>query len=133
MAIVNQDFYIFPEEVYRVGNSGSHKLSAIRVGEITIYELKGVKMVVANGQGVSVFTLQGIKDENLTGYAWLFNKGTQVEQGLKIIDDNKPEHYTLAPVRNMPLVEYKSLLEKMGIKCAKYLKLNKDGSIVRVA
>jgi len=32
MAIINQDFYIFPEEVYRVGNSGSYKLTAIRVG-----------------------------------------------------------------------------------------------------
>lgn len=128
---INQDFYLFPEEVYRVGNSSSHKLSAIRVGEIDTYELRGVKMVVANGKGVSLFTLQGIINEGLTGFAWLFKKGTKVETGLKLIDDEKPEHYTLAPIRNMPLDEYKALLEKMGLKCAKYLKLNKNGNAAR--
>ncbi len=111
MVIINEDFYIFPEEVYRVGNSGSHKLTAIRVGEIDIYELMGVKMVVANEKGVSVFTLEGIKAEKLTGYAWLFKEGTAVEPGLKLIDDDKDEHYTLAPIKNMPLEKYKSLLE----------------------
>lgn len=133
MAFINEDFYIFPEDVYRVGNSSSHKLTAIRIGEVDTYELKGVKMVTANGKGISVFTLKGIEKEGLTGYAWLFAKDSIVDTGLKLVDDNKPEHYILAPTRNMPLGEYKSLLEKMGLKCAKYLKLNKDGSIVRTA
>jgi len=127
MAIVNQDFYIFPEEVYRVGNSTSPKMSALRVGEINIYEIKGVKMAVANGKGISVFTLQGLQDEKLTGFAWKFKKETHVEPGLKLVDDEKPEHYVLAPVRNMPLDEYKGLLEKMGLKCTKYLKIKKNG------
>jgi hypothetical protein len=40
MVIINQDFYIFPEEVYRVGNSSSPRMSALRIGEINIYEMK---------------------------------------------------------------------------------------------
>lgn len=132
MGIVNQDFYIFPEEVYRIGNAASPRMSAFRVGEINIYELKGVKMVIANGKGISVFTLRGLKDEGLTGLAWKFTKNIAVEVGLKLVDDDKPEHYVLAPVRNMPLDEYKGLLEKMGLKCVKYLRIKKDGTMEAV-
>ena len=127
--IINKEFYIFPEEVYRVGNSSSPKMTALRVGEIDVYELKGVRMVVSNGKGISVFTLDGLRAEGLTGHAWKFNKNTPIEAGLKLIDDEKPEHYTLAPTKNMPIDEYKSLLEKMGLKCSKYLKIKKDGSM----
>lgn len=133
MEIVNQDFYIFPEEVYRVGNSTSPRMSALRVGEINIYELKGVKMVIANGKGISVFTLKGLKEEGLTGFAWKFTKNTVIEPGLKLVDDDKPEHYVLAPIRNMPLDEYKGLLEKMGLKCEKYLRIKKDGTMEAIA
>ena len=129
MSIINKEFYIFPEEVYRVGNSSSHKMTALRVGEIDVYEIKGIKMVTANGKGISVFTLKGLQDEGLTGFAWKFIKNTPVEPGLKLIDDEKPEHYTLAPVKNMPLDEYKGLLEKMGLKCNKYMKIKKDGTM----
>lgn len=133
MSITFKDFYIFPEDIYRVGNSSSHKLTAIRVGEIDTYEVDGVKMVIANGKGVSGFTLAGLQDEGLTGFAWLFPKGTMVELGLKLVDDDKPEHYVLAPVTNMPLEKYKSLLEKMGEKCSKHLKIKKDGTMERTA
>jgi hypothetical protein len=75
------------------------------------------------------FTLDGLRAEGLTGHAWKFNKDTLIEAGLKLIDDEKPEHYTLAPTRNMPLDEYKGLLEIMGLKCSKYLKIKKDGSM----
>ena len=89
-------------------------------------------MVIANGKGISVFTKKGLEVEKLTGFAWLFIKGTKLEAGLKLIDDEKPEHYTLAPEKNMSVEEYKSLLAKMGVKCDKYLKLNKNGTMVRV-
>lgn len=131
MSIALKDFYIFPEDIYRVGNSSSHKLTAIRVGEIDVYDLQGVKMVIANGKGVSGFTLRGLHEEGLTGFAWLFQKGTMVEPGLKLVDDEKPDHYVLAPVTNMPLDQYKSLLEKMGRKCSKHLKIRKDGTMER--
>jgi len=129
MTIISEEFYIFPEEVYRIGNSSSPKMTALRVGEIDVYEIKGIKVVIANGKGVSVFTLKGLKEERLTGFAWKFNKNTPIEVGLKLVDDEKPEHYTLAPIKNMPLDEYKGILEKMGLKCSKYLKIKKDGSM----
>lgn len=133
MSIALRDFYIFPEDAYRVGNAGSHKLTAMRVGEVDIYELEGVRMVIANEKGMSVFTLQGLQDEGLTGIAWLFPKGTMVEPGLKLVDDDKPGHYTLAPVTNMPLENYRMLLEKMGKRCSKHLRIKKDGTMVRTA
>lgn len=133
MSIINKEFYIFPEEVYRVGNSSSHKMTALRIGEVDIYQLKGIKMITANGKVISVFTLAGLEKEGLTGFAWKFRKNTRVENGLKLIDDEKPEHYTLAPTKNMPLDEYKKLLNKMGLKCVKYLKIKKDGSMEKTA
>ena len=133
MLKINQDFYIFPEDVYGVGNASSHRLSVLREGEIDTYEIRSVKMVVANGKGVSVFTLKGLQDEGLTGFAWLFARDTTLEHGLKLVDDNKPEHYTIAPVVNMPLDEYKGLLERMGVKCKKYLKIKKGGAMEKIA
>jgi len=35
---------------------------------------KGLKMVVANGKVISIFTLNGLKNEGLTGFAWKFKK-----------------------------------------------------------
>lgn len=133
MQLVDHEFYIFPEEVYRIGNSGSHRLPVIRATEITTSEIKGVKMVVANNRGVSVYTLEGLKKEQLTGFAWLFKKNTHVVPGLKLVSDDKPGHYVLAPAHSMPIDKYKGLLEEMGIKCNKYFKVKKDGSMVRVA
>ena len=133
MSITFKDFYIFPEDIYRVGNASSHKLSALRVGEVDVSEVDGVMMVIANGKGVSGFTLRGLQEEGLTGYAWLFPQGTLVEPGLKLVDDDKPEHYVLAPVANMPLDKYKALLERMGAKCSKHLKIRKDGTMERTA
>ena len=133
MSLTLDDFYVFPEDIYRVGNSTSHKLTAIRVGEVDVYEVDGVKTVIANGKGISGFTLRGLQDEGLTGFAWLFPQGTMVEPGLKLVDDDKPEHYVLAPVANMPLEEYKRLLENMGRKCSKHFKIRKDGTMERTA
>jgi len=131
--MIIEEFYIFPEEVHRVGNSGSHKLSAIRVGEVDTFSMKGVTMVVSNGKGVSLFTLEGIMSEGLSGFAWKFEKLTQVEHGLRLVKDEKPGHYMLAPVSNMPVDQYKGLLEKMGLRCSKYLKIHKDGRMEAAA
>ncbi len=133
MNSIDQEFFIFPEEVYRMGNSGSHRLTVIRPTEINTREVKGVTMVKANNRGVSVYTLEGLKAEQLTGFAWKFKKNTPVVKDLKLVSDDKPGHYVLAPAREMPLDTYKGLLEEMGVKCDKYLKVKKDGTIVKVA
>ncbi|WP_444997512.1 Tse2 family ADP-ribosyltransferase toxin [Aliikangiella sp. IMCC44359] len=126
-----KEFYLFPEDVYRMGNSGSHRMSVIRRNEINVIELKGVPVVVANNKGVSVWTKEGVIEKGLTGYAWLIKSGTGVPQGLKIVNDT-PGHYMLAPIRNMPLDSYKGLLEEMGVKSEKYLQIKKDGSMIKV-
>jgi hypothetical protein len=130
---IAQDFYIFPEEVFRLGNSTSHKLTAIKAREVTVITINAVPVIVADGRGVSVFTLEGILREGLTGFAWQFAKGTPVTQGLKLIlDPLKDGHYFLCPRENMPVDKYKGLLEEMGVRCHKYLQIKKDGAVVRV-
>ena len=126
------EFYLFPEDVYRMGNSGSPRMSAIRPGEVSTTVIKGVTVVIANNNGVSVWTKDGIFEKGLTGYAWLIRAGASLPSGLKLVNDT-PGHYMLAPARNMPLDTYKGLLEEMGVKCEKYLQIKKDGSMVRVA
>jgi hypothetical protein len=126
-----KEFYIFPEDVYRMGNSDSHRMSVIRHDEVMTTVIKGVTIVIANNNGISVWTKEGIVEKGLTGYAWLIKTGTSLPFGLKLVNDTLG-HYMLAPVRNMPLDTYKGLLEEMGMKCDKYLKVKKDGTMVRV-
>lgn len=126
-----KEFYLFPEDVYRMGNSTTHRMSVIRQDEILTMKMKGVTMVVANNNGVSVWTKEGIIEKKLTGYAWLIKTGTSLPIGLKLVNDT-PGHYMLAPIKNMPIDTYKGLLEEMGLKCEKYLQVKKDGTMVRV-
>lgn len=126
-----KEFYLFPEDVYRMGNSTTHRMPVIRQDEVITMAIKGVTIVIANNTGVSVWTKEGIIEKGLTGYAWLINTGTSLPVGLKLVNDT-PGHYMLAPVRNMPLDTYKGLLEEMGMKCEKYLQVKKDGTMVRV-
>jgi len=129
--ITIKEFYLFPEDVYRMGNSSTHRMTVIRADEINVTQIKGISIVVANNKGVSVWTKEGVAEKGLTGYAWLIKTGATTPQGLKIVNDT-PGHYMLVPVRNMPLDSYKGLLEEMGMKCEKYLQIKKDGSMIKV-
>lgn len=131
MAVI-QEFYLFPEDVYRMGNSTTHRMSVIRRDEITLIPINGVNVVVANNKGVSVWTKEGVVEKGLTGYAWLIRGGSSVPFGLKLVSD-APGHYMLVPVKNMPLDTYKGLLEEMGMNCIKYLQVKKDGTMRRVS
>ena len=51
---ISEEFYIIPEEVYRVGNSTSPLLHKVRSGEVDVMEMNGVKIILANGKGVSL-------------------------------------------------------------------------------
>ena len=126
-----KEFYLFPEDVYRMGNSTNHRMAVIRQDEVTTTVIKGVTIVIANNNGVSVWTKEGIIEKGLTGYAWLIKTGATLPIGLKLVNDT-PGHYMLAPVRNLPLDTYKGLLEEMGMKCEKYLQIKKDGTMLRV-
>ncbi len=126
-----KEFYLFPEDVYRMGNSTTHRMSVIRQDEVMTTTIKGVTIVIANNNGISLWTKEGIIEKGLSGYAWLIKSGGTLPIGLKLVNDT-PGHYMLAPIRNMPLDTYKGLLEEMGMKCVKYLKIKKDGTMVRV-
>ncbi|MDH5180484.1 MAG: hypothetical protein OEZ39_08075 [Gammaproteobacteria bacterium] len=128
MTILNEEFLIFPEEVHRMGNSNSHRLTKIKVGEVDTYIINGVTMIRANGKGVSLYTLEKVLEKGLTGFAWRFKKNTQVVANLKLVND-EPGHYMLCPIKNMPLDEYKGLLENMGVSSAKYIKVKEGGKI----
>jgi hypothetical protein len=131
--LIAEDFYIFPEEVFRIGNSTSHKLTSIKAREVNVIVIQAVPVIVADGRGVSLFTLEGIQREGLTGFAWRFKKDTPLPHGLKLVSDpQKKGHYVIAPVQNMPVDKYKGLLEELGLRCEKYLKVNESGSFARV-
>lgn len=132
--LIAEDFYIFPEEVFRVGNSTSHRLTSIKAREVNVVVIQAVPVIVADGNGVSVFTLEGIRREGLSGFAWRFRKDTPLPHGLKLVSDSqKKGHYVIAPVQNMPVDKYKGLLEELGLRCEKYLRVKEDGSFARVS
>ena len=94
-----------------------------------------VPVIVADGRGVSVFTLEGIIREGLTGYAWRFKKGTRISVGLKLVADPRPEkveHYFIVPTENMPVDKYKGLLEELSLRCEKYLRIRENGVMTQV-
>lgn len=43
---MNKEFFIIPEEVFRVGNSGSPRLHMVRPSEVDITEINGVKLLL---------------------------------------------------------------------------------------
>ena len=93
-------------------------------------------MIVPNGKGVSLYTSDGVFCKNLSDFAWQSKKSISVEPGLRLIPDRDPGkkgHYQLCPTEQKPIDVYKKLLEKMELKCHKYLKIMEDGRLMVVA
>ena len=130
MSVKLEEFIFFPEEIYRMGNSTTHKLTTVRPIEVNTININSVTMIVANGKGVSLYTIHKIIEKGLTGFAWKFEKSAKIIPGLKLVSD-EPEHYMLAPIQNMPIDKYKGLLEEMGLKCCKYYKVKEGGILIR--
>ena len=130
MSVKLEEFIFFPEEIYRMGNSTTHKLTTVRPIEVNTININSVTMIVANGKGVSLYTIHKIIEKGLTGFAWKFEKSAKIIPGLKLVSD-EPEHYMLAPIQNMPVDKYKGLLEEMGLKCCKYYKVKEGGILIR--
>jgi hypothetical protein len=120
----NQEkLYIAQEDLYRLGNAGSSLISRVRVREVDVMEVNGIKRVIANGKGISLYNKAGLDKMPLSGWVWEIKVSTAFPIGLKLIKDDKPEgHYTLAPLHNMLFSEYISLLEKVAIHCQKVYK-----------
>lgn len=118
-----EELYLSPETLYRLGNASSPLMSRIRPGEIDIVDVNGVKVIVSNGKGISLYNKTGLDLAPLTGWVWEISKNTPLPTGLKLIRDHSPEgHYSLCPNRNMPVSEFVSLLEKVAIHCKKVFK-----------
>ncbi len=119
--VLNKEFFMVPEEVFRVGNAATPRLHVVRPSEVDITEMNGVKIIIANGRGVSLYTKEELENTPLTGWIWKFMAHTLIPQGLKLVND-KPGHYCVAPTQNIPVDLYKGLLEQMGLRAQKVWK-----------
>jgi len=117
------DFFIIPEELFRLGNSTSPKLSHVRSRDVDTMEVNGILVIVANGKGISVFDLEGINESPMAGWVWRFPFGTTPPVGLKMVQD-KPHHYyyCISPTQNMPIDKFKGLPGEMALKATRYLR-----------
>ena len=116
------DLYLAPEDLFRLGNSTDPRLTHIRrPKDIDTVEINGLLVVIANGKGISLATEERISKSPVSGWVWKISKGTQMPQGLRLIND-RPGHYSICPISNMPLDEFKGLLSKLALKCQKVFK-----------
>ena len=113
-----KEFYIVPEEVFRLGNSGSPRLSHVRVRDVDTIVINGIVVVVANLKGISVFSADEISKSDMGGWVWKFSANTPLPPGLKLVND-RPGHFCIAPIANMPVDKYKGLLEELGLKASR--------------
>lgn len=122
-----KEFYILPEELFRLGNSQNPKLSNVRSRDVDTIEINGITVIRANGKGISVFDKAGINESPMTGWVWRFPSNTQPPVGLKLVQD-KPHHFCIAPAHNMPVDKFKGLLEEMALRATRVFK--KEGKAV---
>jgi hypothetical protein len=122
-----REFYIMPEELFRLGNSSTSKLSNVRSRDVDTIQINGITVIKANGKGVSVFDKVGINESPMSGWVWRFAPNTQPPLGLKLVHD-KPHHFCIAPTQNMPIVKYIGLLEELALKAQRVYK--KEGKAV---
>ncbi len=112
---------MMPEELFRLGNATDPQLSKVRARDVDVIEVDGKMMIVANGKGISLFDMTGIRLSPMTGWVWKFPPNTEVPFGLHLVND-KPNHYCIAPVRNMFIDEFKMLLDKLAAKGVRFFK-----------
>lgn len=119
----NEKLYLTQEDLYRIGNSTSSKLTDVRQGEIKTIEVNGVKTIVANDKGVSLYNKQGLNDAPLSGWVYEIKEGTALPSGLKLWKDpDITGHYHVCAAQNMPYHKYVGLLEELAIHCQKIFK-----------
>jgi hypothetical protein len=124
--MVPKEFFLVPEEVFRLGNADHPRLSHVRSRDVDTTQWNGITVVIANGKGISVFDRQGILESPMSGWVWRFAPNTTLPVGLKLVHD-KPHHYCIAPAQNMPLDKFKGLLEELALKATRVFK--KEGRL----
>jgi hypothetical protein len=127
--ITSQDFLVLPVELYRLAGGSDPKLTRLRpIDDVDLYEVNGITMVRANNRGVSLYTLRGVEEVGLTGWAWRIRKGTALPAELKLHND-KSEHYMICPISPMPMAKLVGLLQQMVVHCEKYFSVKVPGVI----
>jgi hypothetical protein len=116
-----KDFYLIPEDVFRLGNADSPRLANVRSRDVDTMTVHDIAVVVANGKGVSVFDRESINQAPFTGWVWKLPGNTPLPPGLKLVQD-KPGHFCIAPTNNMPVDRYKGLLEELGLRAERIIK-----------
>ena len=117
-----EDLFMAPEDLFRLGNATSPRLTHIRrPKDIDTVEVNGITVVISNGKGISLSTKGRLDTTPMSGWVWKISKGTQMPIGLKLLND-RPGHYSICPISNMPLDEYIGLLSKLAMKCKKVFK-----------
>lgn len=117
-----EKLYLTQQDLYRLGNSTSSRLPHVRPSEIQTMEVNGIVTIIANNNGVSVFTQEGLDESPLAGWVWEIKQGTLLPAGLKIVKRGSKGHHMITPTRNMPLTQYVGLLEQVAIHCKKLFK-----------
>ncbi len=125
--MLSKEFYVVPEDIFRLGNSKGSRLSHVRLRDIKITKINGINIVIANGKGVSVFDKEGINLSPMSGWVWHISKNISLPKGLKLVKDSR-HHYCIAPIKNMPVAKYKGLLEEMALRAKRVYK--KEGKAV---
>ena len=113
--------YLAQDDLFRLGNSGSAKLTHVRPDDVKTYDRNGVQMVRADGKGISLFDERGIVRLK-GGWLWKIPRGTQLPLGLALHNDHGA-HYAICPTHDMTVSAYKSLLETLALRCEKYRKV----------
>lgn len=114
--------YILAEDLYRIGRSETSTLAKVRKTEIQTREIGEIDFVVADNNGVSVFTKEGLDESPLTGWVWELKAGTILPAGLTLVKRGSKGHYMIVPTENMALTKYISLLEGVAMFCERQYK-----------
>lgn len=123
-----EKLYLTQEDLFRIGNATSSKLSEVRQGEVKTIDVNGIKTIVANDKGVSLYNKQGLEDAPLSGWVYELKVGTPLPVGLKLWKDTIVQgHYHVCAAQNMPYNKYVGLLEELAMHCQKVFKKKKAG------
>ncbi|WP_444957616.1 Tse2 family ADP-ribosyltransferase toxin [Microbulbifer sp. ZKSA002] len=133
MSSSDTELYFLPEELFRIGNTKEPRLTNVRTQDVNYTVLDHTRMVVADGNGISLYNEEGLRMSHLTGTVWKLPeemiKDKPLPAGLKIVEDkNSKGHFMIAPTRNMPLEQYKGLLEKLAVRCTPWLSKSELGA-----
>jgi hypothetical protein len=109
-----EEFYINPVDLFRVGREKDPKLAHVRPRDVDFRKEDG--WVIANHRGISLFTRETIERTTLTGPVWKMKRDTPLPSGLVLFTD-KPGHFMICPARDMPLDAFIHLLSILAVQC----------------